>query len=837
MNVLQDLRFALRQLRRAPGFAATAVLTLALGIGANTAIFSLLDQALLRSLPVRDPSSLVVLETNNAVWNGSSSVNGGSEKAYFSYPMYKELRDRSQPFAGLIATAPTTVGFSRNGTSEFAGAEIVSGNYFTTLGVQPALGRLFTQADDNVPEAVPVAVVSYDFWRNRLGSEAAIVGSKVTLNGHPFQIAGVAAPRFYSAVWGEKPALFVPMSMLNQAMPGQGERLRKADNRWLNIIGRLKPGLSSAQAQADLAPLWHALRAAELKQSQNRSKRFAQAFLTDSRLLLLPGAHGFSYKRDTLEGPFLAVMAMAVLVLLIAAVNVASLLLVRSAARVREFALRSALGAQTSRVLLQLLLEGLLIGVMGGAAGLLVAPAAIRLLISRLTDLDGGTPFNTSLDPRVLAFNFGIATLVSLCFSLVPALQLIRLNLTSTLRESTGTGAGSLLLLRRVVVCLQIGFSVLLLMASGLFLRTMQHLREVNVGFTTNHLVTFSIDPQSAGYPLAAAPALDERVLRALGETSGVQSVAATSDPELANNNAMNSLVVSGYQAPPDETYPVESPYISPNYFSVLQIPLITGRVLNDADVLDHPLVAVVNQAFAKHFCGAPQACLGRRVGVGGGDNAKLDTEIVGVVRDSRHAGIREEIAGTMFRPLRQHNDASSISFYVRTISDPAQTLANIRITMHRLDPSLPLSTLVTMDQQIDDNLSNDRMIALLAVSFGVLATLLAGVGIYGVLAYTTAQRTREIGIRMALGSTRLAVSRLVLSDVLRLAIFGVVCAVPIGLLLARFLKKELFGVSANDPLTLVSVVLLIAVVAVLAAVLPARREASVEPSIALRSE
>ena len=365
----QDLRYALRQLGKSPVFAATAVLTLALGVGANTAIFSLLDQALLRSLPVRDPQQLVILEGTGKAWNGHFSNWGGDPEAYFSYPMYRDLRDRNQAFDGLVATSSTEVSLTRAGASQLVSAELISGNYFAVLGVQPAFGRLFTQADDAVAGANPVAVLSFDFWKGRLGSDPRVVGETVSISGHPFQVIGISAPAFRSAVWGERPGIFVPMSMIGQVVDRRPERLSDHRDKWLNIIGRLKKDESPGQAQTAMQPLWYALRAEELKAMGTQSKRFTDDFLTNSRMRILPGARGFSYSRANYETPLLAIMAMAALVLLIASINVASLLLVRAASRMREFSLRFALGAKTQRIMQQLLLEGLLIGVGGGAIG------------------------------------------------------------------------------------------------------------------------------------------------------------------------------------------------------------------------------------------------------------------------------------------------------------------------------------------------------------------------------------------------------------------------------------------------------------------------------------
>jgi predicted permease len=836
-SMLQDLRFALRQLRRTPAFAITAILTLALGIGANTAIFSLLDQALLRSLPVRDPQQLVILEGTGDAWNGSISINGGDIAAYFSYPMYKDLRDRAQAFDGLITTGGADIGITRNGVSQLSKAEIVSGNYFTMLGVQPALGRVFTQSDDLQKDANPVAVLSFDYWKTRMGSDPRVVGTNLSINGHPFQIVGVAAPGFRSAVWGETPGVFVPMAMVDQIIPRRVKSLIDHTDRWVNILGRLKPGESRATAQASLAPLWHGLRAEELKALKVSSKHFTDGYLTNSRLNLLPGASGFSYQRDDFQKPLLAIMAMALLVLLIASVNVASLLLVRSAGRVREFSLRYALGAGASRILQQLLLEGILIGIGGGLAGMAIAPLALGALVRQLAGDHSSVAFTSSIDSRLLLFNFAVALGVSILFSLAPALQLRRPDLTSAMGQRTGTSSGSMLSLRRVIVVLQIGLSVLLLIGAGLFVRTMQNLRHVNIGYTTSHLVTFGIDPQYAGYADAAIPALHQRVLDTLAVLPGVQGVAATNDPELADNTEMTSITVAGYTPAPDENINPEAPFVNPAYFSALQVPVLAGRAFTDGDTADHPPVTIVNETFANHYCGGPRNCIGRMAGMDGPSGTKVNVEIVGVVRDTLHKNVRDKADPTVFRPMKQNPSPSLLYLYVHTFTDPAQALTDVRRSMQQLDPALALIDLRTMQGQIDDDLANERLVSLLAVSFGLLATLLAGVGIYGVLAYSTAQRTREIGIRIALGSTRLGVSRIVLSDVLRLAGIGIVVAVPVAIGLSRLLRTQLFGVSSTDPLTIVSVVLVIAAVALIAALIPAGRAASINPTEALRTE
>ena len=834
-SLMQDLRFSLRQIRRSPGFMVTAVITLALGVGANTAIFSLLDQALLRSLPVRAPEQLVILSSPSKAWEGSSSDNGAGEDKSFSYPMYRDLRDRGTAFDGLIGTSPAEVGIAQNSTSSFAKAEIVSGNYFSVLGVTAAQGRLLTTNDDTTPGGNPVAVVSSNYWKTHLGSRDNAVGQTLSINGHPFQIIGISAPTFQSAVWGQVPDVFVPMSMLEQVRPGKGTRLENRKARWMNIVGRLKPGGTPERAQVELAPLWHALRAEELKALGTRSPRFVDEFLTRSELQVLPGSTGLSYDRSTLRKPLLAVMAMAFLVLLIATVNVASLLLVRSAVRLREFSLRYALGANARRVVQQLLLEGVLIGLAGGTAGLLIAPACIRVLVHRL-DSDGSTAFSTILDTRLLAFNFAIALAVSVLFSLAPALQLIRPDIVNSLKQQTSTAAGGTLSFRRLIVSLQVGLSILLLVGAGLFVRTMQNLRRVDTGFNTSHLITFHFDPLLSGYTPDKVPLLHKTVLDTMAAQPSVQAVGATDDPELAGSDHNGNVTVEGYKPPPDDDYEVEMPTISPGFFHTMQVPLLAGRAFTEDDDSTHPPVVIVNQTFVRHFFSDPASAIGKRVAIGGGKNLQF-MSIVGVSRDAKHSSLKEETPPTLFIPLRQQKTLGQLYVYLRTTTPPEQTFAIVRQAMKQIDPGLAVDAMRTMDDQIETTLTNERMIELLAISFGLLATMLAGVGLYGVLAYSTTQRTREIGIRIALGSSRLGVSRLVLTDVLRLAGIGVALAIPCSVLLGRLLRSQLFGVSAADPLTLGAVVLLIAVVALIAAILPAHRASSVDPNTALRTE
>ncbi len=833
-GLIQDLRYAIRQLRKKPGFTAVAVLTLALGIGANTAIFGLLDQALLRALPVKDPDRLVLLRFSGSGPHGHTHSRG-DDKLCFSYPMYRDLRDRNTVFNGVIATTLTQAGVQWHNQPELAGAEMVSGNYFDVLGVQPALGRLLVASDDTVPDGNPVAVLGFDYWQRRFGSDPTILNQSVLVNGHPFTIIGVAQRGFHSVVMGDTPDLFVPMMMKSQVMPG-GDELEDRRASWLNIVARLKPGARRDQAEAGISPLWYAIRADELKQMGHSSESFRDSFLAKSHLSLLDGAKGFSINRNDIRTPLLILMAMVGLVALMACTNVGSLLLVRAAGRLREMSVRYALGAKRKRVIQQLLVEGLLLGLAGGTLGIILAPQISSILIKMMSGGSGmELPFSSHVDLRILLFNFTLTIVASLLFSLAPAVQFWRPNLTPALKQQVIAGGGPLRF-RRIAVGLQIGLSLLLLVAAGLFTRTLHNLKTFDVGFATDHLVTFRINPSLAGYPRTQDLQVDSRVLSTLSALPGVRSVAGTTVPELADDERTNNVTIAGYTAKEGEDMDVEHPRVSPGYFAGMGMQLLAGRELSDADRVGTEKVAVVNESFARHYFADPRQALDHYFGNGGGD-VKTDTKIVGVVKDARHTGVREEIRQTVFTPYLQETDPGGMSFYIRTRQTPESAEATIRGAMQALDSKLVLDAFRSMDQQIDDSLTAERVVAFLSASFGLLAALMAAIGLYGVLAYSTAQRTSEIGIRMALGASRASVMRVVLAEVLWLTGIAIAVALPTSLLLGMAVRSQLFGISSWDPLTLCLATLVILVVAIASALLPARRAAKVDPIVALRYE
>ncbi len=834
MQIFQELRYGIRQLRKAPIFTFVAVATLALGIGANTAVFTLLDQALLRSLPVSHPEQLVRLQFTGSI-RGHFNSFGGDDHDYFSYPMYGDLRDQNRVFESLIASDLQNVSVQWNNRPELVGCELASGNYFQALGLQPAMGRLFVPADD-VPGSNPVVVLSFNYWKRQFGSDPQVINQTLLINAHPFTIVGVAPPGFHSIVAGATEEVFVPLTTKNIITP-RWQDLDDFNSHWMMIVGRLKSGESRAQAEAGLQPLWHALRAAELAQIPNASERLRRTYLDESRIQVLDSARGFSPLRDQIGTPMLIVMGMVVLLVLMACVNVSSLLLVRAAGRVREMSVRYAMGAGRWQIIRQLLAEGLLLGLLGGMLGLLLAPAVSAVLIRRIAgDSATDLPFSSSVDTRVLLFNFALALAVSLLFSLAPALRFLHPDLANSLKQQSTTSSGGPLRFRRVLVGAQISLSLLLLIGAGLFVRTLHNLRALDVGFATDHLVSFGVNPRLSGYQPEQVFPLYRRVTQTLSALPGTRSVAGTDDPDLANTDDDGNIVIAGYNDREDEDMQVEQPGVTPGYFAAMQVPLLAGRDFTDGDVVGKPNVAMVNLAFARHFFRTPQSALGHFLGFDG-SRGKKDTEIVGVVGDTRHARVRDDIKRTVYRPRFQLDNPSGLFFLVRTWQPPEAALSDVRGAMQQLDSKLALVSLQTMEVQIADNLSVERLVALLAVCFGVLAMLLAAIGLYGVLAYATAQRTREIGIRMALGAQRGSVMGLVLRDVLWLAGISIVATLPVALLLGRLLRSQLYGVSAADPLTVLGGTLLVAAVALLAALLPARRAASVEPMQALRTE
>jgi putative ABC transport system permease protein len=829
-----DLRYAWRKLRRSPAFAVTAVITLALGIGATAAIFTMFDQVLLRMLPVEKPQELVRFEWKGSFSGNASSFGGGSGN-YFSYPMFKDLRDRNPVFSGMLAADRTNVGLAWQNQAKDVHAELVSGNYFQVLGLRPAAGRLFTPADETAKNANPVVVLSYDEWRTRFGGSRDVIGKALRVNGHPFTIVGVAPENFQTAIGGYRPALFVPVTMVDIAIPWTAP-IHRYDNRqslWLTIVARRKPGISIQQAQAAMLPLWRALRANELPLYKNSSQKFRERYVEKSTFTVMDDSMGFSPGRMDLKTPLVILLSMAGLLVAMCTLNVATLLLLRSTVRMREMVMRYALGAKSGRIMRQLLIEGGLLGLVGGAAGLALAPVLGLMLVRLLTSANPGSePYSSNVDMRVLLFTLGLSVLASILFSIAPALHFLRPDLAGSLRQSTGTASKSSQRFRKLAVGVQIALSVLLLGGAGLFVRTLENLREQPVGWDTSHVATFTLDPTESGYGEVQTSRIVIAAVEKLQGLPGVAAVSATTDPELSGDSNSNGYVVQGHKFTENENNDFESPLVLPGFFATLRQPLLVGRDFTVADRTGAPNVAIVNLEFAKRFYGSASNALGHLIGTD-----KADTTIVGVVGDTKHQDLRTDAGPEVYEPYLQMQHPTGVQIYVRTHGAPDAMEPEIEQAVHAMDPTLVVDGLRTMEAQVDISASNERALAILAMAFAVLAALLAGVGLYGVLAYSTQSRTREIGVRLALGAPRLSLVSLVVREMAWIAAGAVIVALPATVALARLFRSQLYGVSTWDPAALVGAVLLTALMVAVAAALPAQRATAVHPMEALRTE
>jgi predicted permease len=832
----QDIRYAFRQLKRSPGFAIATILILALGIGAVTAVFSLIDTALLKMLPVHDPEQLVELRAVNPAFD----VNYA-----FSYPAFKSFENQTQVLAGALAFRKLPdVDVEMEGRSELAQGQVVSGDYFSVLGVRAILGRTILATDETAPGQNPVAVIGYDYWRTRFALDPGIVGKHALLNNAPFTIIGVTSPEFYGVQPGERVGISIPLTMVAAVNPGwaaagsPADALKAPFRNWLHIIGRLQSGVSREQATSRLAGVFaQSMReaAASLAGSPIDSPAVRQAFL-NFRLQLEPGSQGLASLRRQFSRPLWIVMAVVGLLLLITCANVANLLLARSHARERELAVKLALGAGKRRLIRQMLTESVVLGLTGGAMGIGMAYWGSSSLLALMAR--GRNPVSLSVHPdlTLLAFALAVSVLTALVFGIMPALRAADVNPSHGLTQGTHTNAAATTRYRwgRSLVVFQVAMSLVLVIGAGLLARTLANLRNFYPGFNRDNVLLFSVNPPMIGYNDVVP--LYERLLGRLQAIPGVHSASLSVHEPLSTNVSTTSVRVQGPSSQQGEDLAaVNIEPVGPDYFATLEAPVLRGREFSSRDRNGTPKVAIVNETTARHYFGDADP-IGRSVSIPGfvGDPSWI--EIVGEVRDIKVHELREPATAMLYVPLFQLPEGGA-TFEIRTAVDPSQVETAVLAVVSDIDRRLPVYAVKTLDSQLEDVLVQERLVASLSALFGLLALLLTCIGLYGLLAYTVNRRTGEIGIRMALGAERGRIVRMILGETLLLIGCGLLIGVPAAALASRLITSQLFGLKPGDPITFLAACLVMAAVALAASYWPARRAATVDPMRALRTE
>ena len=832
-NIVRDAQLALRGLRKDKAFALTALLSIGLGVGANAATFSLVNQALFRFLPVKAPDRLVLLD-----WRGSFVGAGWGSANLMSFPFYTDLRDDTDVFDGVFGRAPTSLSLALQDTAEYVSAEIVTGSYFGVLGVRPFLGRLIDESDDDQPGAHPVIVVSYDFWRTRLGAQRDVIGRTVRINTYPMTVIGVAEARFRGIDWGNVPALWIPTMMKRQATP-DFDWLMNRRGRWLHVFGRLKPGMTPLQAQASLEPWFKAMLAADTTREDwprvtpEQQKRYLAAWLQ-----VLPASGGRSDLRETLERPLLVLLAATALILLLACLNVANLYLARGFARRRETAVRLALGASRGRIVQELLVQSAILAAGGAVLGVAMAPAVTRTLLSFLPQDLAGIDLSADASLRVFVFALAAALATVIVSSLAPALRVSRTQPSLTLKEQSSTiGAG--IGLRKALVVGQIAIALVLLVGAGLFVRTLRSLRATGPGFSTTNLLTFRIDTKRAGYSSAQSRQIVRQLDARLRALPGVEGVAESMAELLSGGSWNQRLTIdAGHRVVTESSVHLNA--VSPGFFKTLGVELVAGRDFDERDIADPAAEqaqfrsAIVNETLARHYFGDRNP-IGARLGISSAPDAKTPIEIVGVVRTFAYRNLRET-SDQAFVPFYEIPSAGG-GYWIRTRAASTAAFASIRAALQDIDPTLPTLRLTTVDDTLDRSLMNERLLAMLASAFAGLALLLSVVGIYGVVSFVVSRRTQEIGIRMALGASRGAAVGLIVRDAAVMLAWGIAIALPSAWALGRFVESQLFGVSAHDWPTALAASTIIAIVALGASALPVTRATAINPIEALRTD
>jgi len=851
--VFQDLRYGLQVLVKNPGFTLVAVLTIAIGVGANTALFSVVDAVLLKKLPVNEPDRLVLLK---ASWNGEKFGTGGFngsnrlDKATgmtvgTSFPLqtYTRFRQEPGPLSDVFAFASVDMNVNAGGQAEVVSGQVVSGNYYSALGVPAILGRTITDADDYASSA-PVAVLSHRFWTKRFNGDPSVIGKQININNVAFTIAGVTPPDFNGTMdVGSTMDVAIPISWEPQ-ISGETSMMRGAGIWWLRLMGRLKPGATLEEAQTALAgPFQQSVlehRAARQLRAQTPLRTLDLKDLP--RLGVDSGSQGEMNWRRHFREPFRLLFGVVGLVLLIACANVANLLLVRASSRRRELAVRLALGASRGRLVRQLMTESILLAVAGGALGVLFALWIKDGLL--VTTEWGGRQMSAltpELDLRVLGFTLGLSLLTGIVFGLVPAMRATKVDLTPALKDSgRGSSASARSWLSKSLVVVQVSVSVLLLIGALLLVKSLRNLKNVEPGFNANNLLLFNVDPSLIGYKEDRLVDLYQQMFARLEAAPGVQAVTFSRHPLLAWSSTTDSVYIPNDLGPDGKPRERDAKlhYIRENFLKTMEVPLLSGRTFTEHDDARAPKVAIVNKLFSLVYFG-DLSPVGKRFSF---DPEKPnEIEVIGMAEDSRYTSQREDVEPTVYLPWRQTlRRVGAMTFNVRTTGDPLSVVSGIREAVRQVDSNLPISNIRTQLEQANETLSMERLFAKLLSFFGLIAQLLAAIGLYGVLAYSVSQRTHEIGIRMALGANRARVLRMVLRQGMTLTVVGVAVGVGAAFVLTKYvetLTSMLFGIEARDPVTFIAIPLGLTLVALLACLLPARRATKVDPLVALRYE
>ena len=828
------LKLAFRTLFKTPLVTAVAILSLALGIGANAAIFSCFNEILLSSLAVPHPGELVNLSAPGPKPGSTSCGQAGGCDDVFSYPMFRDLQKIQTVFTGIAAHIPFGANLAYEGQTVNGQGLLVSGSYFPVLELTPAVGRLLDPNDDRVVGGAPVVVLSHGYWTTRFGADPGVLNRTMLVNGQTLTIVGVAPAGFTGTTLGLEPQVFVPITMRGALVPGF-RGFERRDSYWAYLFARRKPDVSIERASAAINAQYHAIvNDVEAAQQKGMSDQTLTRFRAKA-ILVTAGGHGQSSMPKEAKTPLQILLGVTALVLLIACANIANLLLARSAARSGEMAVRLSIGASRWQLVRQLLTESCLLALIGGLAGLAVARATLALIVS-LMPARAAESMHFSIDGTVVLFAAGLSICTGLLFGLFPALHSTRPDLVSTLKGVSGqpSGAKGAKWFRTTLATAQIALSMTLLAAAGLFLKSLINVSRVDLGLRSDHMLTFGISPSLNGYTSERTRLLIERLEADLSHAPGITGVTVSMVPALANSNWGNDVSVQGFPAGPDTDTNSRYNEVGAGYFRTMGIPLIAGREFTDADGPTAAKVAIVNQAFVKKFNLGSDA-VGKMMGEG--NTSKLETTIVGVVKDAKYSDVKREIPPVYFVPYRQDTQISRTNFYVRTAADPTQSAATITDIVRHVDPNLPLESLKTLDRQVEENTFLDRMMSTLSTLFAMLATVLAAVGLYGVLAYTVAQRTREIGLRMALGAAPARVRRMVLRQVGYMTLAGG----AVGLLGAYQIGKGagslLYQIQGTDPGVLVIAAVLLTGVALAAGFFPALRASRIDPMRALRYE